>query len=380
MRTSRWLRAASLVSALTSEVRSASFDTSFLLKLDPSVDKALKLLSQDGIPCFVTGTVLSEIEQLKAWGRIPPGQYRLAMARWHRVGAKPINFKNRLLATDMGRRCMVSMEQYHGVKASEVQNDCSLIVAALTNGVDLFLSEDWHITSRVTDEVLRDITDGGCSEYGIMCAGHIHAISAKVFLEVYSHRSLNLDRLEDLRRDIRKPGKTMAGARELEFGPGGSHEIDVVWKTVVEAIERQRAQGIFQWSEHYPKREMMEEDLARRHLFVARLGSKLAGFIVLDDEQGEEWKDIPWKTTGKILVAHRLVVKPEFQGQGIAGALVDYAERLGRERGYDAMRLDAYQGNPAALRIYEGRGYEMAGTFKFEHLLKGFNCYEKRLR
>jgi hypothetical protein len=84
---------------LTSEVRSASFDTSFLLKLDPAVDKVLKMLVRDAVPCYVTGTVLSEIEQLKVWGRVPPGQYELAMSRWRRAGAKPIDFKTRLLET-----------------------------------------------------------------------------------------------------------------------------------------------------------------------------------------------------------------------------------------------------------------------------------------
>ena len=70
---------------MISDVRSVSFDTSFLMKLDPAVDKVLKALSRDAVPCFVTGIVLSEIEQLKVWRRVSPGQYELAMARWRRV-------------------------------------------------------------------------------------------------------------------------------------------------------------------------------------------------------------------------------------------------------------------------------------------------------
>jgi len=364
---------------LTSDVRSASFDTSFLLRLDPAVDRALKVLAKDRIPCFVTGTVLSEIEQLKVWGRIPPGQYELAMERWKRVGAKIINFRNRLVETDIGRRCLVSMERYHGVKPEDVRNDCTVIAAALAHDVDLFLSEDWHLTSRVTDEVLREMIDGGCAEYGIMCGEHIHALPARIFLEVYSDGRLDLDRLADLRRDVRKPRKTMEGAVELKISRGTIHDLDVVWKTVKEAVERQRAEGIFQWGDYYPTRMLFEGDLKNGHLYVARLGGRFAGFIVLDEEQGEEWNAIPWTTPGKVLVAHRLVVKPELQGRGIAGALVDFAENWGRDNGYRSMRLDAYQGNPRALLIYESRGYRMAGTFRFEHLMKGFNCYEKEL-
>jgi ribosomal protein S18 acetylase RimI-like enzyme len=364
---------------LTSDVRSVSFDTSFLLKLDPVVDRALKMLLRDGVPCYITGTVLSEIEQLKAWGRVPPGQYELAMARWRRVRAKPIDLINRLLGTEMGRRCAAAMERYHGVKQGDIHNDCSLVVSALANGVDVFLSEDWHLTSRVTDEVLRETADGGCVEYGLMCGGHLHAIPSAIFVQVYSEKGLDLEKLETLRRDVRKPGKTMAGASELKIGTGAPADFELVWKAVQEAIERQRAEGIFQWGDYYPTRELFERDLEGGHLHIARLGGAFAGFIVLDEEQGEEWDGIPWTTKGKILVAHRLVVKPALQGRGIGGALVDFAERFGREKGYDAIRLDAYLGNPRALLIYESRGYTIAGTFKFEHLLKGFNCYEKEL-
>ncbi len=51
------------------KVRSVSFDTSFLLHSKPSIDTVTKLLERDNIPCFITTTVVSELEQLKIWGR-----------------------------------------------------------------------------------------------------------------------------------------------------------------------------------------------------------------------------------------------------------------------------------------------------------------------
>jgi ribosomal protein S18 acetylase RimI-like enzyme len=364
-------------------VRSVSFDTSFLLKLDPAVDRVLRVLARDSVPCFVTATVLSEIERLNAWGRLPPGQYELAVRRCRRAKAKPVDLKNRLAATEIGRRCARSMERYHGVKPDDVTNDCAVLASSLSSGVDLFLSEDWHLTSRVTDEVIREMADAGCAEYSLMCGGTLYAITARVFLKAYSGRRLDTEAVEALRRDVRKPGKMLKGSMELTFALGRSSEAEIVWKAVTEAIERHRADGIFQWGSGYPTRDIFKRDLERGHLHVARLGGRFAGFIVLDEEQGEEWDGIPWATSGKILVAHRLVVKPEFQGRGIGGGLVDYAERLGRGNGYEAIRLDAYQGNPRALLIYESRGYRLAGTFRFpeDHgLIKGFNCYEKELR
>ena len=47
-------------------IRSLSFDTSFLLKDNYYIDLAIKKILNSKIPCFITSTVISELEQLKA--------------------------------------------------------------------------------------------------------------------------------------------------------------------------------------------------------------------------------------------------------------------------------------------------------------------------
>jgi len=193
----------------THPIRSVSFDTSFLLKLWPAVDKSLKLLGRDMVPCFVTSTVLSELEQLKVWRRIEPEIYHLAMQRWHRVGAKPIDFHNRLLESEIGKQCLLSMEAHHGVKKDDIQNDCSIVVQALEGHVDVFLSEDFHFTSRITTDVIDDIEHGACREFHMMCADELHAMNATTFLRVYARRAIDLELLQSLMQGVRKPGKRL---------------------------------------------------------------------------------------------------------------------------------------------------------------------------
>ena len=79
------------------KVRSVSFDTSFLLQNKPSIDNVVKLLERDNIPCFITTTVVSELEQLKIWGRISKLDYKRAVKRRKKSHATVIDFKNRLL-------------------------------------------------------------------------------------------------------------------------------------------------------------------------------------------------------------------------------------------------------------------------------------------
>jgi hypothetical protein len=137
-------------------LRSVSFDTSFLLKEDSFVDRVIDVLVRDHIPCFVTSTVASELERLKAWGRIPELTYRKAMKRWVHSHATVIDFKNQLLSDAFGHACMRSMED-HGVPSNHVVNDCAILVLTLKNGVDLFLSEDFHFTSAITRAVIDEV-------------------------------------------------------------------------------------------------------------------------------------------------------------------------------------------------------------------------------
>lgn len=173
------------------QVRSVSFDTSFLLKDDSSVDQVIKTIALDHIPCYVTATVASELEQLKIWGRITESTYKKAIKRWTHAHATVIDFKNRLLSDTLGNACLRSM-QAHGIDATHVVNDCNILVSNLKNGIDLFLSEDFHFTSAITKEVISEVQSVACSEYFLMCDSRLYNIDAKTFLKTYSNASIDL--------------------------------------------------------------------------------------------------------------------------------------------------------------------------------------------
>jgi hypothetical protein len=174
------------------EIRSVSFDTSFLLKDDPDVDKIIKQLKRDQIHCFVTSTVISELEQLKVWGRIDERTYKKAMSRLRRVGSKVIDFKNRFMSSEFGKQCIKSMETHLGAKPKDIKNDCSILIEGLKNGVDLFLSEDFHFTSKLTEQVLNEVTNFACLEYHQMCGEELYSINTKNFIKMYDDGKIDI--------------------------------------------------------------------------------------------------------------------------------------------------------------------------------------------
>jgi hypothetical protein len=175
------------------KVRSVSFDTSFLIKHAPLVDTVINVLARDHIACFITSTVVSELEQLKIWGRITKTEYKKAIKRWKTVHATIIDFRNRLLSDTFGRACMHSMERHHGVKAIDIANDCNILVSTLKNGVDLFLSEDFHFTSKITRNVISEISSAACSEYHMMCENNLYAIDTQTFIDAYQSGNIDVE-------------------------------------------------------------------------------------------------------------------------------------------------------------------------------------------
>jgi rRNA-processing protein FCF1 len=188
-------------------IRSISLDTSFLLKDNYNVEVVIKKISYDRIPCFITSTVISELEQLKIWGRISLKEWKKSLIKIRKLNAEIIDFKNRLLSNSFGKVCMNSMKEHHGIEPKDIKNDCNILVTNLKKGVDFLISEDYHFTSKVTLDVIDDIKHTACTEFSQMCDSVLYILDTITFLKAYNHKKIDLEIIELNMKNIRKKGK-----------------------------------------------------------------------------------------------------------------------------------------------------------------------------
>ncbi len=139
-----------------------------------------------------------------------------------------------------------------------------------------------------------------------------------------------------------------------------------------------RDQGIDQWDEIYPGRELLARDLSAGTVSLLRADGVLVGTITLDANIDPLWQGMDWSRPDAGAAAiHRVMVHPSRQGQGLARRLMSHAEWQARENGSHSIRLDAFTANPASLRLYDALGYRRTGTASMR---KGdFICFEKTL-
>ena len=137
------------------------------------------------------------------------------------------------------------------------------------------------------------------------------------------------------------------------------------------------SEGIRQWDALYPGIQDVEGDARARTLFVAREQGVVIGAVTLNDEQPDQYSSLSWRCVStRALVVHRLCVRPELQHRGIGRQLMDFAEQFAAENGFPCIRLEAYTGNPRALKFYERRGYHKVGQAYFPRRILPFDCLE----
>lgn len=161
---------------------------------------------------------------------------------------------------------------------------------------------------------------------------------------------------------------------------GQQDEIEQIMELIARCVQVMQDGGSDQWDESYPNREVINQDLERGTLFVCEDNGALAGIIVLDENQAEEYQIIHWEQTqGPHLIMHRLAVDPQAQGKGIARRLIAYAEDYALRGGYTSIRLDTYLKNASALKLYKSLEYDLRGEVNFPGRTAAFPVFEKVL-
>jgi ribosomal protein S18 acetylase RimI-like enzyme len=154
-------------------------------------------------------------------------------------------------------------------------------------------------------------------------------------------------------------------------------EIEDVLTVVKAAIRHMESQGIHQWDEVYPDRFVLQADLDKGHMHIIEAKGRIAGVVVINEDQSPEYGAVPWQYQGRALVVRRLTIDPFHERRGLARQLMAFAEKTAITIGCDTVRLDAFTQNPGAVALYNSLGYRNAGTVQFR---KGvFYCYEKQM-
>ena len=154
-----------------------------------------------------------------------------------------------------------------------------------------------------------------------------------------------------------------------------AEQIFKIFENCKSAMELEK---IFQWTDSYPNLDIIINDIKNSDLYELRIDGELLGVICFNIKQDPQYEIIDWvDKNGKVLIIHRLAINPLFQNQGLAKALMTFAEDFALINNFTSIRLDAFSGNKKGLKIYEGRRYLKRGEINFPGRNLPFFCYER---
>jgi len=138
------------------------------------------------------------------------------------------------------------------------------------------------------------------------------------------------------------------------------------------------SENIFQWNEEYPHPQAFQKDIKRGELYVLLFKETIIGCITISSKKDVEYNTIEWLTEDSLqYYIHRLAIHPNFQHQGRAKQLMDFAEDHARQNNAVSIRLDTFSDNVHNQKFYETRGYQRLGNIYFPRQSDlCFYCYE----
>uniref|UniRef100_UPI0040571B88 N-acetyltransferase family protein n=1 Tax=Acetatifactor sp. TaxID=1872090 RepID=UPI0040571B88 len=135
----------------------------------------------------------------------------------------------------------------------------------------------------------------------------------------------------------------------------------------------------------YPVREHAEEALRKGNLYVAIINKKIVGTVIYSSEQEDAYQTAEWQIDYDVpvIIINKLAVHPEYLGFGVGKALLEYATIIGTKQGIKTIRLDTYEENLPAIRLYEKCGFSYRGMIDLGleqvYGLKWYKVFEKLL-
>lgn len=135
----------------------------------------------------------------------------------------------------------------------------------------------------------------------------------------------------------------------------------------------------------YPTATNAQKGLENGTLYVGELDGKIIGSYVLNHVQPEEYAKLDWAFSGEgdeVMVIHTLCIDVNIQGKRLGKQFIDFAIDFARKQGCKTMRLDTYEFNEPAAKLYTKYGFRYVGKTEFffeQAILENLICFEYKL-
>ena len=152
--------------------------------------------------------------------------------------------------------------------------------------------------------------------------------------------------------------------KNLHFRPGLAADADDIMALVAEAQAWFASQGIDQWQDGYPTRELILSDILGKQNYIIEYNGVAVATAVISFAGEPTYAVIKgkgWLNENPYAVVHRIAVADECRRKGIAKEILYFTEELCAEQGVADIRIDTHCDNRAMRSLLKKMGYAHCG-------------------
>jgi RimJ/RimL family protein N-acetyltransferase len=144
-------------------------------------------------------------------------------------------------------------------------------------------------------------------------------------------------------------------------------EIDMATKFINEARAYQNEQGFVQWTDAYPNRDTVCDDVKQKIGYMFTEGGKPVGYmgISFSGEPAYDQIEGAWKTGKPYAVVHRLALGKEGRNKGVSKDIFSLIKKLCIVNNIHAIRVDTDDANKLMQHVLQREGFQYCGTISF---------------
>ena len=140
------------------------------------------------------------------------------------------------------------------------------------------------------------------------------------------------------------------------------------------------SRGLKHWNSAFPGTEVIQSDLEKGSIYLAKEKGVCKGMVTLNDREPEDYKDMTFNSgINKPLYLQNMAVHPKWQGMGIASLMIDFAQKFAKDRGFNCIRLDVFKPSQSARNLYEKQLFREVASFHSAFQKIPYICYEKHI-
>ena len=157
-------------------------------------------------------------------------------------------------------------------------------------------------------------------------------------------------------------------------------DVDTCYEIIEFAKQFQKEQGFVQWTDDYPNREIIQDDVNTKKGYIIKEDENVLAYMCIDfaGEPSYEYIDGAWGTEEPYAVVHRMAFSKNYVNRGLSSKSFELIEDFCLSQEINNIRIDTDFKNSRMQHILEKNGFIKRGVIYFQGSER--IAYDKKLK